>query len=462
MYKTDTLGINYSKNQSLGHWLPKDPQAVEFWIKKLKKTVAENPQPLIPEIADFQQMVYSDPVLYANMQGMFAEAHYLKKRTPLIWEAEPTTFEDFIQLLNAIMYTAPEAYQTGVPGSQSPAGMIGFPINALLAWPMATTFGYDVFSNALVNQQLKKILTYWAKFLVTEDSRYVLIENYPSEDVIAWLSETAQQEMVQVAVSALGTEPNPISPDATFADIFNCDPSDVYYGYQSWDDFFTRTFKSQVRPITEPDNDAIITNACESAPLQIVKNVALSDQFWLKGQPYSLENMLNFDEFTPQFKGGTVYQAFLSALSFHRWHSPVNGTIVKAYVVNGTYYLENLGQGFFNPDGPDASAPNNSQAFLTAVATRALIFIQADNPAIGLMCVMPVGMAEVSSCEITVKTGDKVKKGDQLGMFHFGGSTHCLIFQPGVNLEFNTYGETPGLDAENNIRVNTEIARVIS
>jgi phosphatidylserine decarboxylase len=76
------------------------------------------------------------------------------------------------------------------------------------------------------------------------------------------------------------------------------------------------------------------------------------------------------------------------------------------------------------------------------------------------MCVIAVGMAEVSSCEITVKKGDHVNKGDQLGMFHFGGSTHCLVFRPGVNLTFDFYGETPGLDAPNNIRVNTRIAVV--
>ena len=137
--------------------------------------------------------------------------------------------------------------------------------------------------------------------------------------------------------------------------------------------------------------------------------------------------------------------------------------MVKTRIVNGTYYLENLAQGFFNrTEGPDTSAPNNSQAFLTSVATRALIFIEADNPAIGLMCVMPIGMAEVSSCEITVKPGDRVKKGQEIGMFHFGGSTHCQIFRPGVNLKFDTYGETPGLGAENNIRVNTKIATVIT
>jgi phosphatidylserine decarboxylase len=391
---------------------------------------------------------------------MFAEAYRLKKTTPLDWEPEPQTFEEFLELLNAIMVTAPEAYQTGVPPNQEAAGLIGFPINALLDWPMATVFGYDVFASSLVNQQFKNILDYWSTFLTTEDSRYVLVQDDPAEDVIAWLSPTAQAEMVSVASSALGQPPNPIGSNATFADIFNCDPTDPYYGFQSWDDFFTRTFRDGIRPVYALDDDSVIVNACESAPLAVTRNVALSDSFWLKGQPYSLENMLNWDEYTPQFAGGTVYQAFLSALSYHRWHSPVSGTIKKAYVVNGSYYLENLYQGFVNPSGADPSAPNNSQPFITAVATRAVMFIEANNPAIGLMAIVAVGMAEVSSCQITVQPGDSVNKGDHLGMFHFGGSTHCLVFRPGVNLTFDDYGEQPGLDAANNIRVNTQIAVV--
>ena len=447
---------------SLG-WVTKDHLEIEQWIQKLKKSAKDNPRPLIEPIQDLKQMVYTDPVLYANVQGMFAEANRYKTRTPLAWEPEPINFEEFLELLNAIMYIAPQAYQKEKGDDQEPAGMIGFPINALLAWPMATDFGYDVFSNSLVNQQFKKILTYWTKFLVSEDSRYVLVDNDPANNAIAWLSPKAQEEMVKVAKAGLGPDPNPIPSQAGFADIFECDPKDEYYGYKSWDKFFTRQFREGIRPVYEPYNDNIIVNACESAPLGHVRDVALSAKFWLKGQTYSMENMLNFDEFAPQFDKGTVYQAFLSALSFHRWHSPVNGTIVKTYVVNGSYYLENQGQGFFNTqNGPDSSGPNNSQAFLSAVATRAVIFIQADNPAIGLMCVMPIGMAEVSSCDITVKPGDKVKKGDELGMFHFGGSTHCLIFRPGVNLKFDTYGEKPGLGAENNIRVNTKIATVIT
>ncbi|MFK7786214.1 MAG: phophatidylserine decarboxylase associated domain-containing protein [Crocinitomicaceae bacterium] len=451
------MSAQNSKNNSLG-WLPKDPSVIETWIEALRASAKKNNSKMIGPIKELRQMVYSDPGLYASFQGMFAEAHRLKKRTPLAWEHEPINFEEFLVLLNEIMTTAPKAYQSGHGADQEPAGMIGFPINALLAWPMATDFGYNVFSNSLVNQQLKKILMYWSNYLVSKDSRSVLIEPDPSQNAIAWLSEKAQQEMISVAASALGYDGNPIKDNTPFDQVFQCDPSDEYYGFTSWDDFFTREFVDTARPVTEPDNDDVIVNACESAPLGIKRDVPLSAMFWLKGQEYSLENMLNFDELAPQFAGGTVYQAFLSALSYHRWHSPVRGTIKKAYVVNGTYYLENLSQGFYNDGHPDPAAPNNSQEFLTAVATRALIFIEPDNKDIGLMCVMPVGMAEVSSCEITVKDGDRVEKGQELGMFHFGGSTHCLIFGPQAKLNFEYY-ENMGLDA-GNVCINTKIAEV--
>jgi len=70
-----------------------------------------------------------------------------------------------------------------------------------------------------------------------------------------------------------------------------------------------------------------------------------------------------------------------------------------------------------------------------------------------------VGMAEVSTSEITVEPGQRVTKGEQLGMFHFGGSTHLLVFRPGVRLNFDLHGQEPGLDASN-ILVNARIATV--
>lgn len=127
--------------------------------------------------------------------------------------------------------------------------------------------------------------------------------------------------------------------------------------------------------------------------------------------------------------------------------------------MNGTYYGEALNQGFENPNGPDLVAANNSQAFLTSTATRAVIFIKADNPKIGLMCFVAVGMGDVSNNEITVRIGQHVNKGDELGMFHFGGSTHVLLFRPEVNIDFDLHGQKPDLDTTN-IKVRDMIARI--
>ncbi|WP_287146694.1 phosphatidylserine decarboxylase family protein [Aeromonas sp.] len=441
-----------------GGWMPQDSARIERWIRRIKYYVANQPSALVAPIAELRDLVNADPSLHAQAEAMFKEAWRHKHLTPL-GQVEVRSFEEFLGLLNGIMTTAPEAYQD-IP-THEPSGLIGFPINALLDWPMATQSGYHFFANALINQQFKKILDYWARFLQSPASRYVLNEPVSRLDretlVVPWLGKVAMAEMVKVATGALGEGSNPTP--ASFGQIFQCDPAAEYFGFGSWDAFFTRTFRPGVRPVSAPEDDNVIVNACESAPLQVKKEVSRSDQFWLKGQPYSLDNMLDFDDLAPRFEGGTVYQAFLSALSYHRWHSPVSGIIRKVRIVNGTYYLENQFEGFGDPQGADPSAPNNSQPFLTSVATRALIFIEADNPKIGLMCVVPVGMAEVSSCDITVRAGDRVKKGDQLGMFHFGGSTHCLLFRPGVELEFEFYGQTPSLDA-GNMRLNTAIARV--
>ena len=327
-----------------------------------------------------------------------------------------------LQEMSRIMTQAPEFNQTG---------LVGFPLNAILDWPMGTHAGASAFLDPKVNRQLKRILDQWAVFLGSPDSRYVL----STDPKHGWFGRDAQKAM------------------PTFVDDFICSPEQPYHGFASWDDFFTRRFREGRRPVAAPDNDAVIANACESAPYNLATNVQLRDEFWIKGQPYSLYHMLDKDPLVPQFVGGTIYQAFLSALSYHRWHSPVSGTIVKTRLIDGSYYAEALSQGF------DPAGPNRSQGYITQVASRGLVFIEADNPRIGLMAVMFVGMAEVSSNEFTVYEGQHVDKGDELGMFHFGGSTHVLIFRPGVDLEFDLHGQTPGLDSRN-IPVRSRIATV--
>lgn len=308
---------------------------------------------------------------------------------------------------------------------------VGFPINAVLTWPMGTPAGLSILTNDKVNAQFKKMFDVWSTFLASPESRNVLTTG---ED--GWFGPKATEAM-----------PN-------FEDTFVCDPNAECHGFSSWDDFFTRRFRPHVRPVASPDDTSVITSSCESAVYRIATGVKARDQFWLKGQPYSLQHMLNNDELASQFAGGTVFQAYLSAISYHRWHSPVSGTVRRTLLVPGTYYAECPAMGF--PD-PDPVACCASQAYITATAARAIIFIEADNSDIGLMCFMAVGMAEVSTCEMTVRKGQKVKKGDEIGMFHFGGSTYCLIFRPETKVEFVPEC-TEGMD----IQLNSAIANIRS
>lgn len=443
----------------VGQWLPSDRKVIEKWLANLIKEVESNAQSkkqldmiknlhppiedektalgghpappvdyhaaakkigLHPPVLNLMEAILSDPEINMFFHQMFWQQADLPDTSEgiKIW-----SWQMMIILIDWIMTKAPKFNKTG---------LVGFPINVILNWTMPTTAGFAAYLNNKVNRLFKAILNYWGEFLASPDSCYVLTDDPRS----GWFGEDAMAAM-----------PN-------FVKEFKCNPKKEYYGYTSWDDFFIREYRVGIRPVESPNDDYIVANACESAPFQISRNVKGRDFFWIKNQRYSLDFMLNMNPLAKKFHGGTVYQAFLSATSYHRWHSPVSGLILKTELVDGSYYS----QTYDIQDDP--SAPNMSQAYLAQVAARGIVYIMADNPDIGLMCFVSIGMSEVSSNEITVKEGDKVKKGDQLGMFHFGGSTHCLIFRPEVSVTFDTRDQTPGICAKDNIPVRAKIATI--
>lgn len=152
---------------------------------------------------------------------------------------------------------------------------------------------------------------------------------------------------------------------------FKCDPSEPFWGFPSWNGVFTRQFKPGARPVAEPGNPKIIVSACEASPYAIKPDAQLHDRFWLKSQPYSLREIFSASqrECAQRFVGGSVYQAFLSALNYHRWHAPVSGTIAQAYLIDGTYYSD------LEAEGEDPGGLNDSQGYTSAVAARAVIVI---------------------------------------------------------------------------------------
>lgn len=296
------------------------------------------------------------------------------------------------------------------------------------------------------NVAIKDLLDTWGQYLTTNDSNKTL-----TDEEEGWFGEAAIKTLEEKR--------------GDFNSTYICpDPNAVNRGYQSWDAFFVRKIQPSARPIDFADNPTLLHSACESTVYRIATQVKEHDQFWLKGMPYSLYDMLDGDSdngtMANLFGGGTVYQAFLSPQDYHRWHAPVNGTIVKVVNVPGTYYaaLPDAGAEEDDPDlkpGDPHGALIRSQAWLTLSSARALIYIQADNPSIGLFCFIGVGMAEVSTCEITVEPGNNVKIGDEIGMFHFGGSSHALVFRPGTNITF-----ADNVVIDQHLKVNSVIAQI--
>jgi phosphatidylserine decarboxylase len=48
--------------------------------------------------------------------------------------------------------------------------------------------------------------------------------------------------------------------------------------------------------VDSPDDDTVLVGACEATPFALKSDVKLRDTFWLKGQPYSLQDMLDQDD----------------------------------------------------------------------------------------------------------------------------------------------------------------------
>ena len=70
-----------------------------------------------------------------------------------------------LKLFNNIIATAPAFEQND---------LVGFPINAILDWPMGTPAGYSMFTTDRVNEQFKNMFDVWVQFLTSSNSRYVI------------------------------------------------------------------------------------------------------------------------------------------------------------------------------------------------------------------------------------------------------------------------------------------------
>ena len=374
-------------------WLPENLVAIELWRTNIRDRVEKQGAYRLPVIQEFSDLIDRDPVVRMNITQMIEQIPSKYKTY------HPTSVAELLQWLNAVLTTAPDFNDTAA---------VGTPLSACLMWTMGTAAGFEAYRNEKINAMFKKILAAWTIFLDSPASRYVLNAGQDG-----WQSKAA---MVKLNMQD-----------------YQYDADAPFWGFDSWNQFFTRPLRPGARPIKEPKNDKVIVSACDSTVYVIDPDVQRHSQFWLKSQPHSLSDMLGAaTEYVEAFVGGTVYQAFLNPFNYHRWHSPVSGTIRKAFVQEGLYFSQ------ANSEKEDPTIQDHSEGYITQVQTRAIVIIEADDKTIGPVCVMPVGMVEISSCVIhpEIALGARVEKGQELGYFQFGGSTHCLIFRKGAIKKF--------------------------
>ncbi|KAJ7508572.1 phosphatidylserine decarboxylase [Mycena galericulata] len=307
-------------------------------------------------------------------------------------------YQTMLKIFNKIIQEAP-FYGPIVP-----------PMYMVLSGAMNTQAGFNTFLDTELNAQFKRMFDVCAEFLGSPASRYVL-----TADPGGWFSSPA--------LLALTEKFNGLQ----FEQIFKCNPSAQYWGYKSWDDFFVRTFQPGIRTLQAPENPNIINAACESVMYKIATDVQERDTFWLKVRGRdSLSGLPSRDGIPSLALAGDGRRAP---------HRAAPGDVLLPVTRH---------------DWRDGLP-------LPALAARTLVFIESDNQRIGLMCFIAVGMAEVSTCETTVKVGDHITRGDELGMFHFGGSTHVLIFRPETKLQFFDGVDNPG----DMVEVRAAIAGVV-
>lgn len=403
----------------LAGYLPRDRAALESWHRQLAADLAANRskggvRKVHRSVAALGLLIERDGIVRMYVQQMMAQVPPEHQTV--------TTVPELLEALNHIISTAP-LYES------DPNKRNFFPMSSLFVYMMMTPAGEAAFRNAAFNDALRRILKAWCRFLDSPESCYVL--NTGDQ---GWLSPSAfkYNKLYEFVIP---------------------DPGAPHWGWTSYNDYFHRQIKSECRPIAAPDDPKVIVSANDGTVYKIARGVRAVDQFWIKEQPYSLVNVLD-NLHVDRFVGGDVFQSFLSGANYHRWRAPIDGVVRQTRIVNGLMFSD------AESAGDDPTAGTYSQGYEASVNTRALVFIESDDPTIGMVCVIPIGITEISSVTIGVKRGDRVKKGDELGYFSYGGSSMALVFQPGAIQEFTVPAPAPDSDPDDGppIDVNAQIA----
>ncbi|MDP3544487.1 MAG: phosphatidylserine decarboxylase [Elusimicrobiota bacterium] len=191
-------------------------------------------------------------------------------------------------------------------------------------------------------------------------------------------------------------------------------------GWKTFNRFFAREVRPGMRPVDDAGDDNVFVSPADSV-YQGRWPIAEHSTITVKGWKWSLLELLTGSPYQDRFRGGTFVHGFLDVNDYHRFHAPAAGTVLEARKIPGNVAMDVVKKA----DGTLGMVDGTGHQF---TQDRGLVVI--DSP-LGLVAVLPVGMAQVSSVNLTVKAGATLAKGAELGFFAFGGSDIVLLFEAG-------------------------------
>lgn len=181
--------------------------------------------------------------------------------------------------------------------------------------------------------------------------------------------------------------------------------------YATFSEFFTRHLREGARPFPE-DPDVFPSPA--DGRLLVYPELNGETPVRVKGIEGPLSGL--FDRPIDEFEGGAAAVVRLCPADYHRYHFPVDGTVVETGEIRGRY---------------DSVNPVALEARPRIFCRNKRAFTLIDAARFGRIALVEVGASGVSRIRQTF-VGPEVTRGQEKGYFDFGGSTIVLAFQRGA------------------------------
>ena len=189
-------------------------------------------------------------------------------------------------------------------------------------------------------------------------------------------------------------------------------------GWLTFNQFFARQVRPGMRPIEGVRDDRVVVSPADSV-YQGQWPIHADSTITAKGLTWPLASLLAGSPYRDHFRGGVFTHSFLDVNDYHRFHVPVAGTVREVRKIPGAVIMDVCKRA----DGTLGTVDGTGYQF---TQDRGLIVL--DSP-IGLVAVLPIGMAQVSSVNLTAQPGAILCKGEEFGFFAFGGSDIVTLFQ---------------------------------